>query len=62
MKCVTTAQNKEQNITSISEVSVDLSPAKLPSLLARETASKFCINHSPAFLYNLPTTYASLRV
>lgn len=61
MKCVTTAQDKIR-ITSISKASVHLSPVKLPSLPARETPSQFCINHSPLFLYNLPTIYASLRV
>lgn len=49
VKCVTTAQNKKQNIIKYPRASVDLSPVALPSLPV-------------AFLYNLRTVYASLRV
>lgn len=47
-----------RTLSGILEVSVDLSPVKLPPL----PVSMFFINHSPAFLYNLPTMYAPLRV
>lgn len=37
MKCVANAQDKKQNITRISEVSVDLSAVKLLSLPAEKS-------------------------
>ena len=49
---------RNRTLPSILEASVDLSPVKLPPL----PVSKFFINHSPAFLYNLPTMYVPHRV